>query len=247
MAERIKNLPALQETQVWSLGWEDPLKEEMAIHSSIFAWKIPWTGSQEVGHDWATKQRQQVIGEDSDQILPPKMASPHKRAHVCIGFCSLTGCLMHVSGPTAPSSLATPMFSSWVMSGESVATAMVCSLCLRFQRACWWCLFFPLRDWRGGCCWVKPLETSRRSWWWLLCWNQPPFEKNLRVLPNASSCAPRTVMPNKLTLERRKVYCRAEQGKRVSCVQKTLNSLKDFSKALWKAHWGRGISGHMIS
>ena len=42
----VKNLPAVQETQktlVQSLGWEDPLKEEMATHSSIFAWTIPWT------------------------------------------------------------------------------------------------------------------------------------------------------------------------------------------------------------
>ena len=37
------NLPAMQETRVWSLGWEDPLEKEMAIHSSIFAWRIPWT------------------------------------------------------------------------------------------------------------------------------------------------------------------------------------------------------------
>ena len=33
----------MQETQVWSLGWEDPLEKEMAIHSSILAWDIPWT------------------------------------------------------------------------------------------------------------------------------------------------------------------------------------------------------------
>ena len=39
----IKNLPAMQETQVWSLDREDPLEKEMAIHSSIFAWRIPWT------------------------------------------------------------------------------------------------------------------------------------------------------------------------------------------------------------
>ena len=39
----IKNLPAMQETQVLSLGWEDPLEEEMATYSSIFAWRIPWT------------------------------------------------------------------------------------------------------------------------------------------------------------------------------------------------------------
>ena len=53
----------MQETWIWSLGREDPLEKEMAIHSSIPAWRIPWTekpsrlqstGSQRVGHDWAT-------------------------------------------------------------------------------------------------------------------------------------------------------------------------------------------------
>ena len=39
----VKNLPAILETWVQSLGWEDPLKKEMATHSSILAWKIPWT------------------------------------------------------------------------------------------------------------------------------------------------------------------------------------------------------------
>ena len=46
MAQWVKNLPVMQETQemqVQSLGWEDSLKEEMATHSSIFAWRIPWT------------------------------------------------------------------------------------------------------------------------------------------------------------------------------------------------------------
>ena len=43
VAQMIKNLPALQETWVRSLGWEDPLEEEMATHSSILAWKSPWT------------------------------------------------------------------------------------------------------------------------------------------------------------------------------------------------------------
>ena len=57
------DLPAMQETWVWSLGWEDPLEKETASHPSILAWRIPWTkepgglqsmGSQRVGHDWAT-------------------------------------------------------------------------------------------------------------------------------------------------------------------------------------------------
>ena len=56
----VKNLSAVQETGVQPLGREDPLEEEMATHSSILAWKIPWTdkpgglqstGSQRVGHD----------------------------------------------------------------------------------------------------------------------------------------------------------------------------------------------------
>ena len=58
MAQLIKNPPTMQETQFPSLGWEDPLKKEIAIYSSILAWKIPWTegpagllGSQKVGHN----------------------------------------------------------------------------------------------------------------------------------------------------------------------------------------------------
>ena len=55
MAQLVKNLPAMQETQVRSLGWEDPLERGTATHSSILAWRIPWTvlsmGSQRVGHD----------------------------------------------------------------------------------------------------------------------------------------------------------------------------------------------------
>ena len=43
MAHVVKNLPAMQETQVPSLGWEGPPEKEMATHSSILAWEIPWT------------------------------------------------------------------------------------------------------------------------------------------------------------------------------------------------------------
>ena len=43
VVKMVKNLSAVQETQVRSLGWEDPLEEGMAIHSSILAWRIPWT------------------------------------------------------------------------------------------------------------------------------------------------------------------------------------------------------------
>ena len=43
VAQMLKNLPAMQETHVRSLDWEDPLEKGMATHSSILAWKIPWT------------------------------------------------------------------------------------------------------------------------------------------------------------------------------------------------------------
>ena len=63
----VKNPPAKQEMWVRSLDWEDPLEKEMATHTSILAWEIPWTdeplfarllsmGSQRVGHDLVTKQ-----------------------------------------------------------------------------------------------------------------------------------------------------------------------------------------------
>ena len=63
VAQTVKRLPAVRETWVRSLGWEDLLEKEMATHSSTLAWKIPWTekpgrlqsmGSQRVGHNWAT-------------------------------------------------------------------------------------------------------------------------------------------------------------------------------------------------
>ena len=43
MAQMVKHLPVMWETQVQSLDWEDPLEKEMAVHSSILAWRIPWT------------------------------------------------------------------------------------------------------------------------------------------------------------------------------------------------------------
>ena len=63
MAQRLKRLPGIQETWVRSLGWEDPLEEEMATYTSIIAWRIPWReepgrlqsmGLQRVGHGGAT-------------------------------------------------------------------------------------------------------------------------------------------------------------------------------------------------
>ena len=55
MAQTVKHLPTMQETWVQSLGQEDPLEKEMATHSSIFAWRIPWT--EELGSPpWGPKE-----------------------------------------------------------------------------------------------------------------------------------------------------------------------------------------------
>ena len=67
MAQMVKHLPAMQETWVQSLGWEDPLEKEMATHSCIPAWKISWTeepgvlwsmGFHRVEHNLATEHTQ---------------------------------------------------------------------------------------------------------------------------------------------------------------------------------------------
>ena len=72
LAQQVKNLPAMRETQemrIWSLSRGDPLEKETATHSSILAWKIPWTekpgglqskGLQRIGHNWATQHTHRV-------------------------------------------------------------------------------------------------------------------------------------------------------------------------------------------
>ena len=75
VAQKLKRLPPMWETRVWSLGREDPLEKEMAIHSSILAWRIPWmeepgglqsTGLQRVGHNWATSPSALILLEKSN-------------------------------------------------------------------------------------------------------------------------------------------------------------------------------------
>ena len=83
----VKNLPAMQAIQVQSLGWEDPLEKEIAAHSSILDWRIPWTESLagcsswgcRVWHDWAKST-------DTDFIKNRKISrNPHRKVcWVCI-------------------------------------------------------------------------------------------------------------------------------------------------------------------
>ena len=80
MAQVVKNLPAVQETQVWFLYWEDPMEKGIATHSSILAWRIPWTeetgrlqsmGSHRVGYDWATSLSLHLATKPPPSFFPP--------------------------------------------------------------------------------------------------------------------------------------------------------------------------------
>ena len=85
----VKNLPAVQEMWVWSLGWEDPLEKEMATLPSILAWEIPWTeepggsyspwGCKRVGYNSTTKQQQQTMNFN----FLYSICSDHKNSDFC--------------------------------------------------------------------------------------------------------------------------------------------------------------------
>ena len=93
VAQRLKRLPGMWETWVWSLSWEDFLVEEMATHSSTLAWRMPWReepgrlqsmGSQRVGHDWVTFTNYGGGNEDNGDLLQ-KLPCTH-----CHTQCPLT-------------------------------------------------------------------------------------------------------------------------------------------------------------
>ena len=73
MAQLIKNLPAMQEMWVRSLGWEAPLEEEMATHSSILAWEIPWTEEPGGPHSsWGRKE-----SDTAERLSTCALKDPH--------------------------------------------------------------------------------------------------------------------------------------------------------------------------
>ena len=111
VAQMVKRLPTMLEIQVQSLGWEDPLEEEMATHSSTLAWKIPWTeepgrlqsmGSQRVGHDWATSLH---LALSKGRVFDPLTSKD----------CSLDTYADPVLGSVAPTSLSQlKLVKSWL-------------------------------------------------------------------------------------------------------------------------------------
>ena len=88
VAQTVKRLSTMRDTRVWSLGWEDSLEKEMAIHSRTVAWKIPWTEepgrlqpmeSQRVGHDWATSLSRFTFMESRQMVLMNLFAGQQQR------------------------------------------------------------------------------------------------------------------------------------------------------------------------
>ena len=112
----VNNTPAMRETWVQSLGWEDPLEEGMATHSSILAWRIPWTqepgglqsmASQKVGHSWMTKHSTQL--EQNRDVLECAELHFWNREQKC-GNCRGTGLCRKVTKSESGSSLPPGLF-----------------------------------------------------------------------------------------------------------------------------------------
>ena len=110
VAQTVKNLPAMEETKVRSLGWEDSLKKEMATHSSILAWRIPWAeepdglqfmGSQRVGHDWATNTFTLILKKRNNFniTLSPSLDIQHfhisHKIRTCTGILFNQDCIIY--------------------------------------------------------------------------------------------------------------------------------------------------------
>ena len=91
VAQIVKNLFSVQKTQLQSLGWEDPPEKRMATHSSIPAWRIPWTEEpgrynpwvcKRVRHDWATNTFKHLQGESMTSSLFKKVIHIFSRKNV---------------------------------------------------------------------------------------------------------------------------------------------------------------------
>ena len=98
VAQTVKNLPAMQETSVRSLDWEDPLEKETATHSSILAWRIPWTekpdrlqsmGLERAGHNWVTFTQRWSLSVTIKMCWRAHLSREpiHSRAHCMVLVC----------------------------------------------------------------------------------------------------------------------------------------------------------------
>ena len=93
IVQLVQNPPAMQETPVRFLVWEDPMEKGKASHSNILAWRIPWTlwsmGSQRVGHDWATftsRFGSSLVGATTDDLKNKKQANKRNTQLFLLGI-----------------------------------------------------------------------------------------------------------------------------------------------------------------
>ena len=164
VAQMVKNLPAMQETRRWTLGQEYPLEKGMATHSSVLAWRIPWTeepgrvqsmGLQRVGHDWATNTFTFFCLNSFTFFFPFIFISWRLiTLQYCSGFCHTVTwishgftCIPHPDPPLPPPSLPDPSGSSQCTSPEHLSHASSLG---------WWAVS-PLIIYMFRCC---SLETS---------------------------------------------------------------------------------------
>ena len=144
----------MQETQIQSLGWEDPLEKEMATHSSILAWEIPWSeepsglqsmGLQRVRHDWA-HMHNLLVGNGSGCLAGKKILFPSRRelclwlggyfySAILASWCWVRLCIF----PSSPHLI----FIQHVIFLSLLSTSAPTHICL-FQRDLLfpWCVFF---------------------------------------------------------------------------------------------------------
>ena len=159
VAQRVKHLPSMQETWVQSLGGEDPLEKERATHSSVLAWKTPWTEkpgglqsmeSQRVGHDWVTSLSLTADGRDPRDTGPMAESGRHPGGGNATHSSVLAWEIPRTEEPgvlrstgsrrvdmTEPLSAAQPLRSLWVaeMGGISGPGALVWD---DFRPTCLW-------------------------------------------------------------------------------------------------------------
>ena len=139
-AQLAKNLPAMQETQVWFLGWEDPLEKEMATHSSILAWRISWSL---LGWSRVLEESDTTWWLNHDQVLKVFSINWRGIALQCwVNFCCTTVWISHsymycLPPPIAEHQVGFPLLHS----------SFLLASCFAWHRVCLWVLlsqFMPV-------------------------------------------------------------------------------------------------------
>ena len=150
VAQRLKHLSAMRETWVRSLGWEDPLEKEMATHSSILDWRIPWMeepsglqsiGSQQrIGHDWLTSLSTRIV---YFSLQATSVSVWLKLVHLIPRWFTQTGSVCQLGViMTQSSSMGVPRFGylgflrAWWLIPPHTVPLLLCSLAQSSHRPC---------------------------------------------------------------------------------------------------------------